>query len=226
MTSVACMPDGMHFDHGNDQPLAKGRLCVRSLTRVITFITTTLFFLLVAVAPSSATVFLFHQTSASVPNLFVTSAISINGSFDDLPSVSSISHTIDFGNLLAFDIISPVGHFTLNDFTPACTDPGKCLYSFPLWSISPSGIYFNSAWNESDFFITGFDVNSTIRVNSDRPSAGECRWTGACVVTGNWVISTVPEPSTVILLAAGLAGLPLARRWQNSRSQRSSRLPD
>ena len=165
------------------------------------------------VSPALATVFAFQQISASVPELFIDATISINGDFSDLPTIDSNSNPIDFGNLLAFDIITPVGHFTLSDFQPACGVPIGCIPGFPNWSISPTGIDFIDAAAASDFFIHGFGFGSTINVDTDNPfvSPPECFSSGVCAVTGNWIAATIPEPSSITLLVMGLAALCRAR---------------
>lgn len=179
-------------------------------------------------APASAAIFVFEQTTASVPGLVVSSTITINGDPGDLPILDSFSAAgpIDFGNLLAFNIVSPVGHFTLSDFVPACQDPGSCLLDFPSWSVSPAGISFIDVLDASDFIINGFGINSTIQVDTDAPVIPvDCGSTGACVVTGNWIAAAVPEPSSIMLLMGGLASVWLARRRRTARrAVRSPRL--
>jgi hypothetical protein len=165
--------------------------------------------------PTAAAIFTFQQTAASVPGLVVTATMTIDGDPSDLPTIdsASVSDPVDFDRLLAFDLVSPVGHFALSDFTPMCLSFIGCTFGFPDWSISPGGISFIDALDASDFFITGLGHNSTIQVDTDGPvTPPECGITGACVVTGNWIAAAiVPEPSSMLLLIAGLAAACLAR---------------
>ena len=160
--------------------------------------------------PSSAAVFVFEQTGASVPQLLVTSSITINGGFSDLPSVNSNSNPIDFGNLIAFSFVAPgaiAGSFSLNDFVAPLS-----LQNFPLWSITPTVISFLDRFDQNEFDISGFTALSTIRLNTDAPLL--CHTTGACVVTGVWEI--VPEPASIALFAAGLLGIAVLRHRRRS----------
>src|SRR3954447_24620013 len=124
-------------------------------------------------SPALATVFLFNQTSASEPGIFVSAAISINGDFSDLPTVNSNDNPIFLGNLRAFDIVLPIpdmrgGHYTLSDFMLPCSlDSPSCFAGFPIWTISPGGVTFISALDETNSSIDGFGINSTISFISD-----------------------------------------------------------
>src|SRR4051794_39981515 len=74
---------------------------------------------------SQAATYLFQETSSMVPGLFVSSSITINGGFADLPTLSNAGPgPYDFGNLVSFDLILPISsdqsHYSLADFIAMC----------------------------------------------------------------------------------------------------------
>ena len=155
-------------------------------------------------SPARATLFVYEQTSASVPGLFISASMSINGGLSDLPTLNQSSVPIDFGDLLAFELLAPNGvTYTLNDFVA----PFNLGFQFPQWSISPSGITFVDADDLNDFFVSF--AQGTIQFDTDGPSnPPDCSHTGACVSTGHWVAS-IPEPSSKALMLVGLLVLCL-----------------
>ena len=169
--------------------------------RILAVSAVTLFGLLPV--PASATLFVYDQMSASVPNLTISASITVDGGLGDLPSLDQDSIPLDFGDLLAFSLRAPDGKtYTLGNFS-APFSPG---FQFPQWAISPDGIFFNDS--ESDF-ASDFGLG-TIRFETDRPSnPAACRTTGICVTTGRW--DPVPEPSGGALLVVGLLGIVFAR---------------
>ena len=152
-------------------------------------------------SPARATVFVYQQTSASVPGLSINAAMTIDGGLNNLPTLSQSSAPIDFGNLLAFDLLAPNGMtYTLADFVA----PFDLGFHFPQWSISPSGISFIDATDLNDFFIS-FHLG-TIQFDTDGPSSPPyCSRTGACISTGHW--ASIPEPSGATLIIVGLLAL-------------------
>jgi hypothetical protein len=176
-------------------------------------------------ASARADLFVFHQTSATVSDLSVSSSISINGNLSDLPTVTSRSNPINFGDLKDL-FLSTNGYptpFSLADFCPSSPGgPVACnrelsYQGFPDWFISPSAIDFIDARDENQFDITGFGASSTIYVASDYEGSPDCGITGRCFVTGYWAL--VPEPPALALLITGLLALGFiglrraATRW-------------
>jgi hypothetical protein len=75
--------------------------------------------------PGMATTFVFDETSSSVPGFVVTSSITVNNTFTDLPAVTNVNNNgpypfDDDYPLQAFSITVPGGQGTyiLSDFTP------------------------------------------------------------------------------------------------------------
>jgi len=153
-------------------------------------------------APARATLFVYEQTSASVPGLSIDTSITVNGGLSDLPTLTQSSTPIGFGNLLAFDLQAPDGvTYTLANFV------APSGFGFPLWSISPQGISFNNS--ASDFAI--FFAAGTIQFETDAPSnPRDCGITGRCVTTGHW--AAIAEPAGAGLILVGLSALGLWRR--------------
>ena len=164
-------------------------------------------------AAAVPTDYVFEQTSATVAGLVVTGEIEIDGGFADLPSLTSsqtcnsLTRTcgpVDFDRLLGIDVGSNLtASFTLHDLRPSL--PGNC----PAWDIVPDGgldpgIRWIDARDLDDFFINGW-ANSVIETDTDDADS-PCGRTGACVVTGHWVLAALPvaEPTALSLLAAGL----------------------
>jgi hypothetical protein len=154
-------------------------------------------------APARATLFIYEQTSASVPGLSITASMSINGGVSDLPTLNQSSVPIDFGNLLAFELLAPNGMtYTLADFVA----PFNLDAQFPQWRISPGEIFFIDANDSSDFHV--LFGPGTIQFDTDRPSVPpDCSQTGACVSTGHWTAAAIPEPSGPALVLFGLFAL-------------------
>ena len=170
---------------------------------------------------ASAEVLVFNQISASVPGLFISAVIDVNGGLDLLPTINNFRSPptggYDFGNLDALDIFLPVNppqksRFTLEDFTERRQPGGTGVFDFPQWSISPNQIRFNNT--ETDFLIILDNILSTIRFNTDAPSTPrECMMTGRCVVQGQWQVTSVPVPASVhLFLGALVAGTLVFRR--------------
>jgi hypothetical protein len=174
--------------------------------------------LLAAPISASAAIYKFVQTGVStVPDPDITPPtftawIEVNGTLADLPTMSSADlwpfdpdnlAPIDYGNLLGLSIFTTASFpgsvpVTLADFGYPLND-----FTFPMWWISPQGLYINSADNEFEFWIDGFGNSSMIGHRSD---GGDCYLTiPACEAPGRWV--TVPEPGTVWILAASLVVL-------------------
>ena len=175
-------------------------------------------------APASGTTFLFEQTMSSVPGFFVSSAITIDGGFADLPTVSNFNNPgpYPFGDGFAlkdFVIVLTSGGggrgYTLADFTAQClAQPcsGGGPPFFPQWHISPTRIDFVDKIDQSDFIINGFGALSTIGFDTDAP-VFPCNETGRCIATGIW--APIPEPASVMLLIAALIGTALGLRKRN-----------
>jgi hypothetical protein len=150
-------------------------------------------------SPASATVFVYEQTATTIPGVVVSAAITVNGNLSDLPTVSSLSNPIAFGNLLAFDFSAPdalSSSYALPDFVAGqpASSPNA---GFPAWSIMPGpDISFINVADTDEFIIDGGQIS----INSD--FAGLCGVTGACRTSGSW--DPVSEPSTAALLAVGL----------------------
>jgi hypothetical protein len=172
-------------------------------------------------APASATLFVFDQTSTTVPGLSVTASISVqDGDFSGIPTISTLIGSptptlpIDFGTLLAFDLRSLGPAFVTGDISQfyACV---QCLG--PYWLISPGGFINFGCCNTENYMIEGFGRDSTIQVDSD---AGPCHEDSnpVCIVTGNW--DPVPEPSTiwVLVMGLGLMGWMAGRRFSRGFS--------
>ncbi len=164
----------------------------------------------------------YNQTSATVPGLVITSSITINGGFTDLPTIASVGcgpvfggppcpASLDFGNLLAFDITVPGGTYTLADFVDPGMLPGPHPiepWPYPSWLITPSGIRFINSIDDQDFSINF--APGTISFNTDNAAYAPCSTSGVCVTTGAFVPVPVPEPATMALLAIG--AIPALRR--------------
>jgi len=154
-------------------------------------------------SPARATLFIYEQTSASVAGLSITASMSINGGISDLPTLNQSSVPIDFGNLLAFELLAPNGvTYTLADFVA----PFNFDSQFPQWRISPAEIFFIDANDASDFHVL-FEP-PTIQFETDGPSfPPDCSRTGECVSTGRWVAAAIAEPSGKTLILIGLLAL-------------------
>ncbi|HTV44458.1 MAG TPA: hypothetical protein VMF05_04000 [Stellaceae bacterium] len=165
-----------------------------------------------ATVPASATTFVFNQTGSTVPGFVVSASISVDGTLADLPSISNLANSgpYDFSPLSALDIILPTlgGDYTLADFTSR-----GAVLDYPQWSISPSAINFVDQFDANEFNIA-FGATSTILFESDAPTEPrECHTTGRCIASGTW--DPVSEPSSSLLLLAGLIGSALTLRWSH-----------
>lgn len=162
--------------------------------------------------PALATIYVYDQTSASVPGLLISASITVNGDLSNLPHTSSTSNPIDFGNLLAFALSAPNAlgiSYTLSEFVaPQTIGPDM---GFPKWTIDPGpNISFISGNDLDQFTIMG----GNIAINSDYDAI--CPTTGACTAHGNW--DPVSEPPSLAMLAVGAIWLSAAggRRRQSS----------
>lgn len=164
------------------------------------------------------TVFTFSQSSSSFPGLQVQASIDVNGTFADLPTISSSLPNPSFGTLLSFSLDQNVfGNptaFTLSNFIT----PGSGVGDYNNWSISPSAIFFSGGLFDGDSFsITGLAATTTtIHLDSDDPFNSECFPTGACYVTGTWDSAqiAVPEPASLSLLLLPLVMLLGLTCWR------------
>ena len=182
-----------------------------------------------SVAYAIPTTFVFQTSSVSVPGFDPTATITINGTFADLPTLANdnqrnpIPGPFNFGNLLGLSFeypnpgvpFLPIEHFNLNDFTEA-RFVGS--HELPLWSISPNRITF---LNYENGFV--FDLSGSTILAADDQSGIICSQSGGCVAQGSW--AAVPEPSTISLLAIGLAvfsAAKLRRRnlWEDGSNTR------
>lgn len=156
-------------------------------------------------AAATPTTYVYNQTSSSVSGFNVHGSITVDGSLGSLPTLSNFSpQPFDFGNLSAIDVSTQFGNFTLANLTPSGA------FGLPLWEISPSEIRFVDSMGSYDFWI--LFGSGDIAFNTDAP--GICQQTGTCKAFGSWV-STAPEPITLSLFGAGLAGsIALRRRKQ------------
>jgi len=162
----------------------------------------------VVASPARATLLVYEPTSASPPGLSISASITVNGGLSDLPTVDQSSTPIDFGNLLAFDLLAPDGAtYTLANFVAPPVN-----FNLPMWSISPGGISF---FDITDDFIISF-ASGTIHFDTDAP--GDCFLTGTCFTTGNWKV--VPEPSSITLILAGLLALSFWKSRARIRPER------
>lgn len=152
--------------------------------------------------PARATLFVYDQSSASVPGLSISASLTVNGGLSDLLTMNQSTAPIDFGNLLAFNLLAPDGvTYTLANFVAPSS------LGFPLWSISPDGIWFNNT--QSDFAISF--AAGTIKFDTDAPSnPRDCGITGRCATAGHW--DAIAEPGGTALILTGLSALGLWRR--------------
>lgn len=148
----------------------------------------------------------FVLSTSSIADFLPSASITINGTFADLPTLSSTaSLTYDFGALSAFSLTWPTSSgYSLADFTcPKFVGTCSIFGDYPRWNISPSGISFINKDDSQDFGIN-FASSATLYANQDN---GLCFMTGLCSASGHWVEdppALVSEPSTSYLILASL----------------------
>jgi MYXO-CTERM domain-containing protein len=182
------------------------------------------------------TVFTFSQSTASIPGLQVQASVEVNGTFANLPTISSSLPNPDFGNLISFSLSQNAfgnpSTFTLANFM----SPGYGANDYFNWSISPGGIFFSGGIGDGDSFeITGLTSNlATIHLDSDNPYISSCFNSGTCYTTGTWIdppAASVPEPTSLSLLLPlvmllGLVSWRIRRRAVRSRLHSRPRAVD
>lgn len=166
-------------------------------------------FVIAPAAFAAPTTYVFEETSG-VSGFNPMASITIDGGFADLPSVDTFSDPTgpyDFGNLLSFNFAAQGQNISLADFVA----PSAAAGDIPQWQISPGGMLFLGLDND-------FSVNfpsGTVTFDTDDPN-GPCFESGVCVAEGNWV--SAPEPFTVSILGAGLAGAVAMRRRRKAKA--------
>jgi hypothetical protein len=165
--------------------------------------------------------YIHNQTSSSNGGVFVGIRMVINGTIADLPAIVNGLPQSTFGNLLEFEFRTPnlqhgyttpmsVQPVTLADFTqmpPLGSD-------FPVWGISPLGIYYTDKEHANKFeivFATG-----KVELHGDNAQPIECYQFGRCFTLGEFSAVETPEPATLGLVGLGLSAA-LLRRKKNAK---------
>jgi len=198
--------------------------------------TTSICLIFTIFAPSAglADVFVFSQTGSTVPALRFTSEIDIagSGSLANLPTIMSdcgmlVCPAPVFAPLTGFEIQgtgSP--RFTLVDFK---LPVNPAAYDFPMWSISPGGIFFIDEEDNVEYDVRLSSNPVTLIVDDEGSTLGACIEANTCQAFGTFVdVTTAPEPPSWQIFTAALAGMlvvALRKRRAIGGSQRGDRPP-
>jgi hypothetical protein len=164
-------------------------------------------------APANASVaYTFHKTASNPANL----PISIGMTFANAGSaMAGNAFGGGFTGLLGFQFrlgTVEVDLQDLMDIQQRCAPPAQNPSCQPFtlsYDLSPDDGFLRFNNQSFDFAFAYADAVLAGSFNSDGPSAPGCQQTGNCRYLGNW--HPIPEPLAAGLLAAGLAGVALAR---------------
>jgi len=155
-----------------------------------------------------------------------------SGSLANLPTIMSdcgmlVCPAPVFAPLTGFEIQgtgSP--RFTLVDFK---LPVNPAAYDFPMWSISPGGIFFIDEEDNVEYDVRLSSNPVTLIVDDEGSILGACIEANACQAFGTFVdVTTAPEPPSWQIFTAALAGMlvvALRKRRAIGGSQRGDRPP-
>jgi hypothetical protein len=164
-------------------------------------------------AAATASVWTFEQTGSSLPGLTVAAEVDIagTGTFANLPTRSSFdcnSFSCPPPDLFPLVGLTSSGQSGGSLFLGNFIYPDLTHLFTPIWDVGPGGIDFISINSHVEFQLR-FNPGSVYV--ADEGSAA-CYIANVCRVTGTWVTSSVPEPSSGWLLAVALLGLLILAR--------------